>query len=111
MRCRLLKIVSVGMVVLMMIQGCTDFRPRVGAPWAQKLLTQGPKNSSTLFQEGWTDGCETGISSSSNALQRHFYSFKQNPEHILNQTYYTGWKVAFLYCARYTAQYLRRQYL
>jgi hypothetical protein len=102
-----------GVFVLMMVlvAACTDFRPRVGSPWMQKLLTQGPKDSPTLFQEGWVDGCETGISASSNAFQRHFYAFKQNPDHARNQVYYAGWKTAFLYCARYVAQYLRRPYL
>lgn len=108
---RLFKIISINLIILVAVQGCIDGRPRVGAPWQQKLISQGPKEGPTLFKLGWRDGCETGISAAANSLQRHFYQFKQNPDHILDQVYYTGWKTAFWYCGRYTAQYLRRQYL
>ena len=107
MMCR----VGIVVIAVTLVTACTDFRPRVGSPWAQKLLSQGPKDTPVLFQEGWRDGCETGIATSSNSLQRHFYKFKQNPDHAQNQVYYTGWKTAYIYCARYVAQYLRRQYL
>lgn len=111
MSIQLLKMTSLVMVCFITLQACMDFRPRVGAPWQQKLLSQGPKNASTSFQEGWRDGCETGISATANSFQRHFYGFKKNPDRISDQVYYTGWKTAFAYCSRYTAQYLRRQYL
>lgn len=95
---------------LVTLGACMDYRPRVGSPWAQQLLRQGPEDAPVLFKEGWRDGCETGMAASSNSFQRHFYKFKQNPDHAQNEVYYTGWKTGFPYCARYVAQYLRRQY-
>jgi hypothetical protein len=92
------------------LAGC-EGKPAVGAPWMQDLLNNGPKGGTDLFKKGWQDGCETGISVTSNALQRHFYRFKQDSSLAGNHEYYTGWSVAYTYCQRYVFQYLRRQYL
>jgi len=87
-----------------------EFRPRVGAPWMQDMLTQGPEGP-TNFRKGWRDGCETGISATSNRLQAHFYHFKQDFVLAQDPVYYKGWKAAFNYCQRYVFQYLRRNIL
>ncbi len=53
------------------------------------------------YEQGWTDGCESG----SNAYTHDFYKgikafkFKQDPELRDNRMYYQAWKDAFLYCA------------
>lgn len=93
--------------IITLLSGCA-LRPRVGAPWMQKLLSEGPETDNMLFKQGWIDGCETGISTTSNALQRHFYSFKQDPYWSQNRDYYIGWKLSFWYCSRYVMQWLRR---
>lgn len=96
--------------VLLGLAGCGNgMRPQVGPPWAQKLLTQGPKTVNYLFTAGWKDGCETGISTTANALQRQFYKFTQDPIRAQNRDYYIGWRTAYWYCARYVMQYSRRQ--
>ncbi|MDB2415427.1 hypothetical protein N9W34_06620 [Rickettsiales bacterium] len=89
--------------------GCS-YKPRVGPPWMQKLLTQGP-DGPLLFQKGWKDGCETGISVTSNAMQRHFYKFTQDSKLARDHVYYTGWKSAYTFCQRYVFQYLRRDFM
>ena len=95
------------MIILSVSLPACSFRPKVGPPWAQKMLTQGPEGTN-LFKKGWRDGCETGISVTSNYFQRHFYSFKQDPELAKDKEYYTAWKSSFWYCSRYVMQYLRR---
>lgn len=94
-------------LTIMLLASACSYKPRVGAPWMQKLMTQGPEGPA-LFKAGWRDGCETGLSSSANAFQRHFYTFKQDAKLAGNNEYYTGWKSAYLYCQRYVFQYLRR---
>ena len=94
-------------VILISLTSCSLFRPRVGPPWMQKLLLEGPEGP-TKFKQGWKDGCDTGISATSNRLQRSFYKFQQNYELSQDQVYYSGWKTAFDYCQRYVFQYLRR---
>ena len=98
------------LTIMCLVSGCMNgMRPQVGPPWMQKLFTQGPKSANPLFTAGWKDGCETGISTTANALQRQFYKFKQDPEKAQMRDYYIGWRTAYWYCARYTMQYLRRQ--
>ena len=96
------------MVLLACLLGsCSDFRPRVGAPWMQDLLNNGP-DGPVNFKLGWRHGCETGISATSNKLQQHFYKFRQDYRLVDDPSYYTGWKTAYDYCQRYVFQYLRR---
>ena len=94
----------------MMIASCGNYKPRVGAPWMQKLMHEGPEGP-TMFKQGWRDGCESGVSVTSNAFQRNYYRFKQDPQLARDKTYYTGWKTSFWYCSRYVFQYLRRHTL
>lgn len=95
-------------VIMMLLTSCnSQFKPRVGAPWMQDMLTQGPEGP-TNFRKGWRDGCETGISSTANRLQRSFYHFKQDYQLAQDPVYYKGWKAAYNYCNRYVFQYLRR---
>lgn len=101
--------VIVGICIIFLMQGCS-FRPKVGSPWMQDLLNQGPEGS-TLFKLGWRDGCQTGISATSNAFQRHFYTFTQDYQMAQDPEYYTGWKTAWTFCQRYAFQYLRRSIL
>jgi hypothetical protein len=102
----ILKTILCSIMLLMALSSC-DFRPQVGPPWMQEMLTQGPEGP-TKFREGWRDGCESGISATSNQLQRSYYKFKQNYELSQDPVYYTGWKTAFDHCQRYVFQYLRR---
>jgi hypothetical protein len=92
----------------MLITGCNDFRPMVGAPWMQDMLKNGPEGGSAGFKLGWRHGCETAISATANRLQRSFYKFKQDYRMLEDPSYYTGWKASYNYCERYVAQYLRR---
>jgi hypothetical protein len=97
-------------VILSIVAGCS-VRPRVGPLRMKQLLYSGPRNGSTIFNRGWVDGCETGISVTSNRMQRHFYRFKQD-YYLANNSkeYYTAWKAAYTFCQRYVFQYLRRRY-
>lgn len=102
-----IKIILLSFCIL--LSAC-NYRPMVGAPWMQNMLKNGPEGP-TSFKLGWRDGCETGISASSNAFQRSFYKFKQDYNLSKDPVYYKGWKTAFTYCQRYVLQYLRRTIL
>lgn len=98
-------------LVLFSVASCS-YKPQVGPPWAQKLLKGAPEGP-TEFKLGWKDGCQTGISVTANAFQRHFYTFVQNEElaNKPDRVYYKAWKTAYTYCHRYVFQYLRRSML
>lgn len=55
------------------------------------------------YQQGWADGCETGMHSYTNSLAKFVgaYQMKQDPNLVNNNVYYQVWKDAFLYCAIY----------
>lgn len=95
-------------LLLSLSQTSCAMRPRVGAPWMEEMLYQGPEGPG-LFKQGWRDGCETGISSTSNHLHKFFYKFKQDHQLARNPEYYTGWRVAYQFCMRYVFQYLKRE--
>ena len=94
------------LILMLLMVGCS-FKPKVGPPWMQDMLQNAPEGP-PKFQLGWRDGCETGISATSNAFQKHFYSFKQDYQLARDREYYTGWKIAYTQCQRYVFQYLRR---
>lgn len=102
------KIISL-LIVLTLATSCS-FKPKVGAPWMQKLLHEGPEGP-THFRQGWVHGCETGISATANRFQKSFYKFQQDYKLAQDPVYYSGWKAAFNYCQRYMFQYLRRNIL
>ncbi len=95
----MLKRTIILILALSFLPGC-DARVRTGPPWMQTLLTEGPPGPA-LFKQGWQDGCETGISATSNHFQKMFYDFKQDSKLARDQKYYLGWKLAFDYCQRY----------
>ena len=37
-----------------------------------------------LYVKGWQDGCETGISSNTNSINKFFYAYKQDANLVLN---------------------------
>jgi hypothetical protein len=90
------------------LSGCLDYKPMVGPPWMQEMLTNGPPGGNASFRLGWRHGCETGISVSANKFQRSFYKFRQDYRMVKDPTYYKAWKTSYDYCHRYVAQYLRR---
>jgi hypothetical protein len=93
----------------LLITGCAA-KPPVSSFWMKDLLENGPKNASPTFQQGWRDGCESGISLTANSLQRHFYKFKQDGYQALNREYYTAWSSSYIFCERYVYQNLSRKY-
>lgn len=102
--------ISLIIILICCLNGCADFRPKVGAPWMQDLINKGPDGPSN-FKLGWRHGCETGLSATANKLQQHFYKFRQDYRLVEDPSYYSGWKTAYDYCQRYVFQYLRRNIL
>ncbi len=55
------------------------------------------------YEEGWSDGCESGSQAYSNNFYKLTKAFelRLDPELRTNKMYYQAWKDAFLYCAIY----------
>lgn len=89
-----------------------------GPPWKMSMMDGPPGYDASqernplpeLYLVGWREGCETGISSNTNSVNKFFYKYRQNASLVMNDTYYRGWKDAFDYCQRYTRMYYSRQF-
>ena len=64
-----------------------------------------PQGGPPEFQEGWKDGCETGIGAHGNDVYRSSFKFKQNPSLVMNPIYYKAWKDGENYCRTYIFAY------
>ena len=61
------------------------------------------------FQQGWKDGCETGLAMTGNSVYKNFYKFKQDPYGAQDIVYYKGWKDAMWFCSRRVEMWLMRR--
>ena len=100
------------LTLVFLLSGCYS-----GSPWMQSMMEAPPQRKGMpkeeyppLYVQGWQDGCETGISSNTNSVQKFFYKYKQNANLVMNDIYYRGWKDSFDYCQRYTRMYYSRQF-
>ncbi len=62
-----------------------------------------PPKGPPEYEQGWTDGCESGMQVYSYDFYKLILAFKfrLDPELRRNRMYYQVWKDAFLYCAIY----------
>jgi hypothetical protein len=85
--------------VLFVLTGCYNnpntFKP---APW---LFKQMPEDAPNKYKRGWTDGCESGLSSMTSTTYKSFYSFKQDAKLREDPSYYRAWKDTFDFCRHY----------
>ncbi len=58
------------------------------------------------YQQGWKDGCESGLTTYGNDWYKSFYSFKQDRKLVDNDTYFKVWQDAFNYCRHHVKRTL-----
>jgi len=95
------------LLLAVILSGC-GAKPYMMPHWKQPLVNQGIQGASTVFNEGWSDGCQSGSATSTNYIQRLYYGFKMNDAMVENDEYYNAWNKGFRYCHRYLYQYHRK---
>lgn len=81
-------------VILLLLLAVSACKPRfVGLA----SVPDGPPD----FQDGWKDGCDTGIAEYSSSFYKTLYKFKQDPYRTTDETYYRAWLDAKNYCSIY----------
>ncbi len=85
---------------ILMLSACSS---KLGGPKAFGMgdVPDGPPD----FQEGWRDGCKTGMGTMAPNYYKTFYKFTQNTHKIQNKMYYQAWKDAYTYCRQYTFRF------
>lgn len=53
------------------------------------------------YQQGWQDGCTSGLTVKTNDFYRTFYRYTLNKEMLSDAYYYRAWKSSFDYCRAY----------
>ncbi|NDF12557.1 MAG: hypothetical protein EB060_07090 [Proteobacteria bacterium] len=75
-------------------------------PWGLTEVPDGPPE----FQQGWRDGCDTGIGAYGDSWYKMYHTFKQDANLVKNPSYYRAWKDAYTHCRWYTEQWTRPWY-
>lgn len=79
-------------------------------PLNPAFMPSAPQGGPEEFQQGWKDGCDTGMAQHGTDIYRTSYSFTQNPRLVLNPAYYKAWKDAENYCRTYVFEYASRSF-
>ncbi len=96
-----MKIVVVTMVSMMLLMGCAENSVRgFFVPYSMNLE---PPAGPPEYQQGWRDGCESGLSAYGGQVEKFLkvHKLKRDPVLQNNKVYYQVWKDAFLYCTLY----------
>ena len=72
-------------------------------PYGMEELPEG----TPIFQAGWKDGCDTGLTVYGNDRYKAAYGWTQDPKMVLNDEYYRAWKDAYTYCRWYAVNWVR----
>ena len=74
----------------------------------QTLKSQGgiPQNGSPEFNQGWRDGCDTGMAAFGNYTYKLIYGFKKDMNLLNNAEYTSAWNSAYNTCRWYTSTWL-----
>lgn len=87
-------------LLMLALQGCTGKDGTFDArkPYSLDLT---PPEGPFEYEQGWSDGCESGMGAYSNSFYKamRVFELQQDPNLRSNKMYYQAWKDAFLYCA------------
>lgn len=83
--------------MLLGLPACTSMHmdPAIGKPAS---LSMTPPPGPPEYQQGWADGCETGIAGYGNSFTKMFYTAKKDATYVYNPVYNQVWRDAYAYC-------------
>ncbi len=82
------------------LSGCGKVFERIFTKPRPMNLGETPPGS-PIFQKGWDDGCESGLSAYGGSRYKTAYGFQQDLSLVDNPEYYRAWKDAYTYCRWY----------
>ncbi len=91
-----IKILVLCLATLLLVASCKPTYPNIGRP---------ETGITPFYEEGWNDGCETGLAAYGTSIYKTFYRFKQQPELTTNQVYYQAWNDAMAYCRQFALRW------
>ncbi len=103
------KLFNIFIIIFSLLLGaCNPTKDSIFAPKSRlfKQMPDGPPD----YQQGWLDGCETGLSTGfANDYYKTFYKYNKDKEMVIdNNTYYlNGWSSAMIFCRHVAVSTLR----
>ena len=90
------------LLTLALLSSCSTSLAKYLPDRPDKQFKESMKDSSPEFAQGWKDGCEVGMSSSSNTFYKMFYRNNAIDGYKMGSSsdYSTAWGNAFWYCMR-----------
>ncbi len=86
------------LLIALMASGCGERYQGKAAYSLDMRPPEGPPE----YQQGWKDGCETGIAANTTDFYKFFNKIKMDPELIKNPVYRRVWTDAYNYCWFFT---------
>lgn len=90
------------LLVVCMVGAC-------GFKYQPQTLTQAggvPQGGSPSFNQGWRDGCDSGMAAFGNYTYKLIYSFNKDMTKINDPEYTFAWNSAYNSCRWYTSTWL-----
>lgn len=81
--------------------GCTELHYTFAPFRAGSVPIEDPPAGPPEFQQGFKDGCESGISGWGSVTEKTAHSWKQDPFLMKNPLYKQIWRDAYHYCRVY----------
>ncbi|MCD6034797.1 MAG: hypothetical protein K0R63_538 [Rickettsiales bacterium] len=81
-------------ILLVILSACE----RTLSPTKPFVLDTNPPKGSRIFQQGYTDGCETGLSGMGNQFTKVFHDFQYDTQYADNKVYNRMWDTSNNYC-------------
>ena len=93
----ILKKLLVCVLIVFGLSACTSmhFDPSFTKPAS---LDMTPPKGPPEYEQGWRDGCETGIAGYGSAFNKLFHTAKKNVNYVRNPVYNQIWRDAYAYC-------------
>ena len=93
----------IAIICLMLLTSACSFKYM-----PQTLKDSGiPQNGSPEFNQGWRDGCDSGMAAFGNYTYKLIYNFKKDMRLLNNQEYTAAWNSAYNSCRWYTSTWLQ----
>lgn len=101
---RTITLIPLLMSMLVCLSACQQFlKPRpFGIDYG--LENRAPPGTPN-FQDGWRDGCESGIAAYGTMMYKTTSSYTFDQTRLNDPEYYHGWELAFRHCRWYTSNW------
>lgn len=107
-----MRIITLFLVSIIFLSGCTGKNGWVDLTKPVSIDARAPEGPYP-YRQGWTDGCESGLSAVNDQVQLFLktYKFTMNNKLKKNPLYFKAWNYGYNHCAFSYKSMMRYEYL